>query len=59
MSGWAIGIPQMHCGDTVELIVPYGVGYGAQNTGTIKPYSNLRFNIRLVDIPYLEAPPYE
>lgn len=59
VSGWAIGLPQMHCGDTVEMIVPYGVAYGAQNTGTIKPYSNLRFNIRLVDIPYLEAPPYE
>ena len=60
VQGWAIGLSgQVHCGDSVELIVPYGVGYGAQSTGTVKPYSNLRFNIRLVDIPYYELAPYE
>ena len=59
IQGWPIGLEQMHCGDTVELIVPYGVGYGAQEMGVVQPYSNLRFNIRLVDIPYYEAAPYE
>ncbi len=60
VQGWAIGLSgQVHCGDSVELIVPYGVGYGAQTMGEIKPYSNLRFNIRLVDIPYYELAPYE
>ncbi len=59
IQGWPIALEQMHCGDTVEVIIPYQVGYGSQNMGTILPYSNLRFNIRLVDIPYYEAAPYE
>ncbi len=58
VQGWAIGLTKVHCGDSVELIVPYEVGYGSSSTGIILPYSNLRFNIRLVDIPYYEAPPY-
>lgn len=57
IQGWAMGVTQMHCGDTVELIVPYGVAYGSQ-VGTLPPYSNLRFNIRLKDIYRYEATPY-
>ena len=48
----------MRCGDTAQVVLPYGVAYGSQNLGDIPPYSNLRFNIRLVDIPYYEKPPY-
>ncbi len=59
VQGWGIALSDMRCGDTAEVVLPYGVAYGAQNLGTIPPYSNLRFNIRLVDIPYYEAPPYE
>lgn len=59
VQGWAIALCDMRCGDTAEVVLPYGVAYGAQNLGTIPPYSNLRFNIRLVDIPYYEASPYE
>ena len=58
IQGWGIALPDMRCGDTAEVIVPYGVGYGAQSQGSMKPYSNLRFNIRLVDIPHLESTPY-
>lgn len=58
VQGWAMALSDMRCGDTAEVILPYGVAYGSQNLGTIPPYSNLRFNIRLVDIPYYEAPPY-
>lgn len=56
--GWYLALSNMHCGDTAEVIVPYGVGYGAIANGSIDPYSNLRFNIRLVDIPYYEKSPY-
>ena len=59
IQGWPIAFEAMHCGDTVEIIVPYQSGYGTQNLGAILPYSNLRFNVRLVDIPYYEAAPYE
>jgi FKBP-type peptidyl-prolyl cis-trans isomerase FklB len=47
----------MRCGDTAEVVVPYGLAYGSQDRGTIKPYSNLQFNIRLVDIPNYETIP--
>lgn len=55
--GWGIALPQMRCGDTAEIIVPYGVAYGAQSTGVIKPYSNLRFNVRLENIAHYETAP--
>lgn len=55
--GWAIGLcGNVHCGDSIELICPYNVAYGETGSGSILPYSALRFNIRLVDIPYYEAP---
>ncbi len=59
VTGWAIAVQNMHCGDSVEVIIPYEVGYGEQEYDPIYPYSNLVFNIRLVDIPYYEATPYE
>lgn len=55
--GWVAAVPQMHCGDTAEVIVPYNMGYGSAEAGKIKPYSNLRFNIRLVDIADLNKRP--
>ena len=51
VSGMSIAIQNMHVGDTVEAIVPYGIGYGSSGYGSIYPYSHLVFNIRLVDIP--------
>ena len=54
--GWAMALENVHCGDSVEVIVPYQVGYGNTGSGVIPPYTNLRFNIRLVDIPFYELP---
>ncbi|MEZ3576346.1 MAG: FKBP-type peptidyl-prolyl cis-trans isomerase [Muribaculaceae bacterium] len=56
IQGWCVALPRMRCGDSAEVIVPYGLGYGASTSGNIKPYSTLRFNIRLVDIPFYERP---
>ncbi len=56
VQGWCVALPEMRCGDTAEVIVPYGMGYGASSSGNVKPYSTLRFNIRLVDIPFYEQP---
>ena len=58
VQGWAMALTDMRCGDTAQVVLPYGVAYGSQNLGDIPPYSTLRFNIRLVDIPYYEKPPY-
>lgn len=57
VQGFSAAVMDMRCGDTAEVIVPYGLAYGAQERGIIKPYSTLRFNIRLVDIPYYETIP--
>jgi len=58
IQGWAIALQDMRCGDTAQVIMPYGVAYGAQTSNAIPPYSNLQFNIRLLDIPYYEATPF-
>lgn len=55
IQGWSIAMENMHVGDTAEIIVPWGVAYGTSLTANIKPYSSLRFNIRLVDIYSYEA----
>lgn len=57
--GWPMALTQAHCGDTMEIICPYGVAYGSQLNNGILPYSNLRFNVRLVDIPKYELAPYQ
>ncbi len=50
IQGWTIAFEQMHVGDTAEIIIPYQQAYGESTSGAIPPYSNLRFNVRLVDI---------
>ena len=55
ISGWAIALQEMHVGDSVEVIIPYQSAYGLTGSGsTILPFSNLKFNIKLVNIPYWE-----
>ncbi len=48
--GWTIAMERMHVGDTVEVLVPYTQAYGSSSQGAIKPFSALKFNIKLVDI---------
>lgn len=56
VAGWYIALPEMRCGDSAEVIVPYELAYGGSSSGNVLPYSNLRFNIRLVSIPHYETP---
>lgn len=55
--GWVIALEQMRVGDKVELLVPYESGYGSASLGKILPYSVLRFEIELRDIPAYEIKP--
>lgn len=55
ISGWGIVLQEMHVGDSVEVLIPYQSGYGATGYGSVPPYSNLRFNIKLTNIPYWET----
>jgi hypothetical protein len=57
IEGWVIAATNMHVGDSCEVLVPYSQGYGATATGSIKPYSALKFGIKLVGVPYLVAEP--
>lgn len=57
IQGWAIALSQMHVGDSCEVIIPYEQAYFASSQGVIKPFSCLRFNMKLVDIPYYEIKP--
>ena len=54
IEGWGIAIPKMHIGDSCRVLIPYNVGYGTTSSGSIKPYSTLQFDIKLVEIPYYE-----
>lgn len=54
ISGWAIALQEMHVGDSVEVVIPYQSAYGISGYGNIDPYSNLRFCMKLVDIPAWE-----
>lgn len=47
-------LPYMHIGDSVSLVMPYTAAYGTVKYGDIKPYSTLKFNIKLVSIPGYE-----
>lgn len=58
VQGWAAALTNMRCGDTVDVIIPYALGYGTNATSVIPPYSALRFGLRLVDIPRYETTPY-
>lgn len=57
IDGWQIALMNMHVGDTVQIVVPYEAGYGNTSSELIPPYSALRFNLRLVDIPDYEIRP--
>lgn len=54
IEGWAIAIPHMHIGDSCRVLIPYSVGYGTTASGDIKPFSTLKFDIKLVGIPAYE-----
>ncbi|MBE6305731.1 MAG: hypothetical protein E7082_07465 [Bacteroidales bacterium] len=57
ISGWVIALEQMHVGDWVEIIIPYQAAYGSSSIGVVNPYSALRFELELRDIPTYEVRP--
>ena len=58
ITGWSISIMQLHVGDSAQFVLPYAVGYGESGNGlAVPPYSNLMFDIRLVNIEAYELRP--
>lgn len=54
ITGWAIGIQQMHVGDSCTILIPYAQAYGANDYLSVKGYSDLIFNVKLMGIPGFE-----
>lgn len=57
ITGFAIALTNMHVGDSVEVLIPYELAYGDRQSNLIKPYSTLKYNMRLVDIAGYEVRP--
>lgn len=54
ITGVRAALPMMHIGDSVTLVMPYTAAYGTSAYGSIKPYSTLKFSLKLVSIPNYE-----
>lgn len=50
VDGWAVAMEHMRVGDSCRVIIPQNLGYGVQSRGSIKPYSTLIFDIKLMEI---------
>lgn len=50
IKGWTEVLQLMPVGSKWMIYVPYDLAYGSRDTGTIKPYSNLIFEIELLGI---------
>jgi FKBP-type peptidyl-prolyl cis-trans isomerase len=50
IAGWTEGVQLMPIGSKFRFYIPQKLGYGAQNAGTIPPYSTLIFEVELLDI---------
>ncbi len=49
VDGFATALQNMQRGDHWEVYIPYQLGYGTTESGTIPAYSTLIFDMRLVD----------
>ena len=50
IKGWTEALKLMPVGSKWELYIPYDLAYGSRDQGQIKPFSNLIFEVELLDI---------
>lgn len=58
ITGWTIAFEDMRVGDTAEVIIPYQQAYGVSTSSNVPPYTNLKYNVKLVDIVAYEKNPW-
>lgn len=46
--GWRTALKEMPVGSRWEIVIPFNLGYGSRATGSIKPFSTLIFDVRLM-----------
>ena len=59
IKGWTEALTMMPVGSTWQLFIPYELGYGERESGQIKPYSALIFDVQLVGIDRPQPEPQE
>lgn len=50
IEGWEKVVPQIHLGERVKVVIPYEMAYGEHSVGSIPPYSNIVYEIKLLKI---------
>ncbi|MFK8039624.1 MAG: peptidylprolyl isomerase [Crocinitomicaceae bacterium] len=55
IAGWDEGVPLMNKGAKYKLIIPYWLGYGANGSGPIPGYSDLLFDVELIDFGIMKT----
>ena len=50
IQGWEDIVPKMHLGERVTALIPADMAYGEHSVGSIPPYSNLVYDIKLLKI---------
>ena len=50
IKGWTEALQLMKEGSIYELYIPYDIAYGERGSGSIKPYSALKFKVELISI---------
>lgn len=48
IEGWKSALKQMPTGSRWEIVIPFNLGYGSRQTGVIKAFSTLVFDVQLL-----------
>lgn len=55
VAGFTLALQKMHVGDSCRVIIPYELGYGTVGNTTLRPFTTLEFDIKMVDVVKYQA----
>ena len=50
IEGWRSAVKEMNVGARWEIVIPFNLGYGSRQSGAIKAYSTLIFEVHLLGV---------